>query len=692
MVSDQVGPSRSAIEVDRIEKSFRVARQRSESSRLRWLPNRYEPLEVLRGVSFTVEQGELFGIMGRNGSGKSTLLKIISGVYPADAGSVHVEGTLAPALELGVGFSPELSSSENAAINAVMLGLSRREARRRVASILDFADLGDFSETRLKDLSSGMRMRLAFAALIETDPDVLMIDEILAVGDRAFQEKCTEAFAAFRKKGRTIVLVTHATGLIERLCDRALLLENGQVETVGDPGEVAARYIEVNLPDGPGEAEMIDDGDDRRGAIQITDASLSAAQGVERTSVGMDREIAIEATLEVQQPVERPGLRIEIHNERGGRTFLSPTIPLGSLTAGESPRVRAWVENRLHPGEYSAQPRHRQARRAGQRRAGLAGRASAAADPGCPGRWRSRGTAARRHPRAIYRGHEGGRGMSDAAATLERVPPPAPENAGSRRRFWDLVLIMALTEYRRRYAGSVLGYAWALLRPLMLFAVLYIVFTRVIRFGGSVPDYPVLLLFNITLFFFFQEGTNAGLRAFVNRGSIMRSLKVPALATPLAAILAAAFTFAASLVVAIVWVLAYGVEPTSTWLLLPVLLLDLGVITVAVGILLSVLFVSFRDVGQAWHPISRLLFYASPVIFPFDYIPAGILRTIAATNPLSPLFVQARHWIIDPTAPTWTEATSNTFQTVAPFAVTLVLCALAAITFRHTRSRIAERL
>jgi ABC-2 type transport system permease protein len=253
-------------------------------------------------------------------------------------------------------------------------------------------------------------------------------------------------------------------------------------------------------------------------------------------------------------------------------------------------------------------------------------------------------------------------------------------------------VIMALTEYRRRYAGSVLGYAWTLLRPLLLFAVLYTVFTRVIRFGGSVPDYAVLLLFNITLFSFFQEGTSTALRSYPARGSIMRSLKVPALAAPLSAILAASFTFAASLAIAIVWILASGVAPTWSWLLLPLLVAYLGVITVAVGVFLSVLFVHSRDVGQAWQPIARLLFYASPILFPFDYIPAGFLRTIASVNPLSPLFVQGRHWIIDPSAPTWTEATSNAFQTVVPFAVTVALCGLAVVSYRRARARIAERL
>ena len=345
--------SDAAVMIDGLKKSFRIPKRRPESAKLRWLPGGHETLEVLRGVSFTIERGELFGLMGRNGSGKSTLLRIISGVYPADAGTVEVNGRLAPALELGVGFNPELSAGENAAVNGVMLGLSRREARRRVASTLDFADLTDFSETRLKDLSSGMRMRLAFAALIETDPDVLLVDEILAVGDRAFQEKCTEAFETYRRRGRTIVLVTHATGLIERLSDRALLLEDGEVEVLGDPGEVAARYIEVNLGTSAGDPELIDDGDQRRAAIEITGASLSIASSRDPEGAAPDREITIEARLEPKRPVERAGLQVEIRNERGGRVFLSPAIPLGTLIPGSRPLVRAWVEDRLHPGEYS---------------------------------------------------------------------------------------------------------------------------------------------------------------------------------------------------------------------------------------------------------------------------------------------------------------------------------------------------
>ena len=319
--------------------------------------------------------------MGRNGSGKSTMLKIISGVYPADAGTVEVDGRLAPALELGVGFSPELSAAENAAITGVMLGLSRREARRKVSSILDFADLSEFSQARLKDLSHGMRMRLAFAALIETDPDVLLVDEILAVGDRAFQEKCTEAFAAFRKRGRTIVLVSHATGLIERLCDRALLLEQGRVEALGDPGRGRGAIHRGQRSGGRSEAEMIDDGDERRGAVLISDAWLSVAAGPS------DSDRAPSARSRSRRRSRRSGPSSARPADRDSQRARRAGLPLaddpardagpGRTAAGPGLGREPAPSRRVH-----AQPLGRQAGEAGKRRSGLAGRADCAADPG----------------------------------------------------------------------------------------------------------------------------------------------------------------------------------------------------------------------------------------------------------------------------------------------------------------------
>jgi ABC-2 type transport system permease protein len=282
--------------------------------------------------------------------------------------------------------------------------------------------------------------------------------------------------------------------------------------------------------------------------------------------------------------------------------------------------------------------------------------------------------------------------VTDLAATAPPVAAGAVSSAADeRRRFRELVLIAALTDYRRRYAGSVLGYAWTVLRPLMLFAVLYTVFTRVIRFGGHVPDYQVLLLFNIVLFFFFQEGATAGLRSFVARGAVLRSVRISPLTMPVSAILTALLNFAASLVVVVVWILVYGIRPTLSWLWLPALLLYLIVLVLGVGVLLACLYVRYRDVGQAWHPLSRLLFYASPVIFPFELIPQGFLRSLAAVNPLSPLFVQARHWIIDPSAPTWAETVSG-FDRVAPFVCLLIISAISVAVYLRTSRRIPERL
>src|SRR4029453_1974709 len=169
----------------------------------------YREVDALDGVSFEVRQGEFFGIVGRNGSGKSTLLKILASIYRADAGTVRMDGRPAPFIELGVGFDPELTARENVVLNGVMMGLSRREAQRRLDAVLDFGELGEFVELKLKNYSSGMMVRLAFAVMMQADPDILLIDEVLAVGDAAFQQKCADAFREMRDTGKTIVLVTH---------------------------------------------------------------------------------------------------------------------------------------------------------------------------------------------------------------------------------------------------------------------------------------------------------------------------------------------------------------------------------------------------------------------------------------------------------------------------------------------------
>src|SRR5918911_434139 len=202
---------------------------------------------ALRDVSFSVKPGEFFGIVGRNGSGKSTLLKCLAGIYATDAGRIYVNGRLSTFIELGVGFNPDLPARDNVMINATMLGLSPREARRRFDAVIDFAELHDFIDLKLKNYSSGMMVRLAFSVMIQVDAEILLIDEVLAVGDASFQQKCFEEFERIKRSNSTVLLVTHDMGAVERFCDRAMLLEHGRRVELGEPERVGMRYMQLNF-------------------------------------------------------------------------------------------------------------------------------------------------------------------------------------------------------------------------------------------------------------------------------------------------------------------------------------------------------------------------------------------------------------------------------------------------------------
>ena len=202
-----------------------------------------ETFPALRGVSFVVPKGCTYGIIGRNGSGKSTLLKCVAGITRPNDGSIRVDGRISALIELGAGFHPEISGRENVFINGIMLGLSKREIQRRFDEIVDFAELREFIDAPVKTYSSGMYMRLGFAVAIHVDPDVLLIDEVLAVGDQAFTVKCLDKFAEFRRRNKTILLVTHSLDLVEKFCDRALWLDKGQTRAEGEPRRVVASYL-----------------------------------------------------------------------------------------------------------------------------------------------------------------------------------------------------------------------------------------------------------------------------------------------------------------------------------------------------------------------------------------------------------------------------------------------------------------
>ena len=239
------------IEARSVSKTFHVPDHRVDSFKERaahpFTRQSSRELRAVRDVSFDVHRGEFFGIVGRNGSGKSTLLKIMASIYRADAGRLRIAGRLAPFIELGVGFNPELTSRENVVLNGVLMGMTRQEARRRLDAVLDFAELAQFADLKLKNYSSGMMVRLAFAVMVQADADIMLIDEVLAVGDAAFGQKCMDVFRARREAGKTVVLVTHDMATVQSFCDRAMLLHDGEMQYLGDSEEAALRYYRLNF-------------------------------------------------------------------------------------------------------------------------------------------------------------------------------------------------------------------------------------------------------------------------------------------------------------------------------------------------------------------------------------------------------------------------------------------------------------
>ena len=235
-----------AIEVAGVSKTFRIPHdQRTFVKEYFVHPLRrttYERNEALKEVTFSIPAGEFFGVLGSNGSGKSTLLRILAGIYVPDSGLVRVSGLLSPFIELGVGFNLELNARDNIRINATLAGLTKRELDEKFDEILAFSELERFVDQRLKNYSSGMLVRLAYSIAIQIPFDVLLLDEVLAVGDEAFQQKCFATFDGFKEHGKTVVFVSHDLGLMERFCDRVLLLQSGVVQALGAPGEVIDQY------------------------------------------------------------------------------------------------------------------------------------------------------------------------------------------------------------------------------------------------------------------------------------------------------------------------------------------------------------------------------------------------------------------------------------------------------------------
>jgi ABC-type polysaccharide/polyol phosphate transport system ATPase subunit len=359
MPTPTVGGERLPVVVARsVSKSFTVPEEQVHTLKERALHPRRRirrnTYRALNDISFAVQPGEFFGIAGRNGSGKSTLLKCLAGIYQAE-GDIWCRGRLSTFIELGVGFNPDMAARDNVVMNGIMLGLSPREARKRFDSVIEFAELEEFKDLKLKNYSSGMHVRLAFSVAIQVDADILMIDEVLAVGDAAFQQKCFDVFTELRDGGRTIIFVTHDMPSLQRFCHRALLLERGNPMFLGEPHEVADRYLELNFGrggDGGGAAEHTGDGQ----AI-VREVWLEDEDGVRLATAPQHQRVTLNAGVGFMVDVLDPVASVYVYNDEHKAVVVATTesenARSGHFGAGEEAVFSFTFDNILSPGRYS---------------------------------------------------------------------------------------------------------------------------------------------------------------------------------------------------------------------------------------------------------------------------------------------------------------------------------------------------
>jgi ABC-2 type transport system ATP-binding protein len=349
-----------AIEVRDLHKTFLIPDQRVDTLKERLARPLhkidYRQLNALRGINFDVHQGEFFGIVGRNGSGKSTLLKVLASIYRADSGRIRIAGRLAPFIELGVGFNSELTARENVELNGVMMGLGRRESRRRLDSVLEFAELTEFVDLKLKNYSSGMMVRLAFSVMVQADADVMLIDEVLAVGDAAFAQKCTDVFRQKRRDGKTLVLVTHDMATVQAFCDRAMLIHDGEQRYLGDPEEAALRYYRLNFAGHSDDATPVSIPDIN---VSLVDAWLEDESGQRVDNVEQGQTFRFTVLAEARQQMNAPVFNFHCLNVDGhwvfafSKALVQPDGTPERVATGERMRIVAEIDNPLTPGRYS---------------------------------------------------------------------------------------------------------------------------------------------------------------------------------------------------------------------------------------------------------------------------------------------------------------------------------------------------
>jgi ABC-type polysaccharide/polyol phosphate transport system ATPase subunit len=354
-------PDLPAVIVDDVHKSFALPKEKVHTFKERALHpfkrTEFDRLHAVDGVSFEVPHGEFFGIVGRNGSGKSTLLKCLAGIYKIDSGAVYVNGRLSTFIELGVGFNPDLAARDNATLNAIMLGLSRREAESRYERILDFSELHEFEDLKIKNYSSGMLVRLAFSVMIQVDADILLIDEVLAVGDAAFQQKCFDEFNRLRSERRTILFVTHDMSAVQRFCDRAMLLERGRMRGVDTSERIAYEYFRLNFGGAARRTRPQEDGRRGDGSAEVLEGWFEDEHGERTETLTQGRECSYCVRVRFHAPVEDPTISVAFG--AGGRPVFATSTTwqeqaTGSFAPGDEVLLRVTFENWFAPTRYTA--------------------------------------------------------------------------------------------------------------------------------------------------------------------------------------------------------------------------------------------------------------------------------------------------------------------------------------------------
>lgn len=341
--------SKAIVEISKLTKSFKIPLEASSGVKqqlINILKGRkgYRVFTPLKDISFTINEGDFFGIVGRNGSGKSTLLKTIAGIYTSNSGNVKVHGSLVPFIELGVGFNPELTGRENIFLNGALLGFSHEEMESMYRAIVEFAELEDFMEERLKNYSSGMQVRLAFSIAIRAHADILLLDEVLAVGDEAFQKKCYSYFDKLKREKRTVILVTHDMAAVERFCTKAVFIEDGHVKMIGKPYHIAAAYSRSNSQNYDRTTGL---NSDNEGTVPFK-IVLRGTDGKEKTMYDFEETMTVDLSWQ-QKGVKHVGVAIFREN---GEYVYGPNTYQEKTSAIKDQTARYTVKLNLNEGRY----------------------------------------------------------------------------------------------------------------------------------------------------------------------------------------------------------------------------------------------------------------------------------------------------------------------------------------------------